>query len=49
VLKKNGDDLSKMKSLNEALIKDIHNLQQENITKGKWENDESREELEKKG
>jgi hypothetical protein len=34
--------------INEALIKEVHKLKQENISKGKWENDESREELKKK-
>jgi hypothetical protein len=37
-----------MQSLNRSLIKEVKNLKQENHSKGKLENDESREELEKK-
>jgi F0F1-type ATP synthase epsilon subunit len=45
---KKGDELSKMQSINESLIKEIKNLKQENNSKSKWENDESREYLKKK-
>jgi arginine/glutamate-rich protein 1 len=37
-----------MQSLNESLIKEVKNLKQEKSSKGKLENDESREELKKK-
>ena len=47
-IKKKGEDLSKIISLNESLIKEVKNLKQENTSKGKWEKDESREDLKKK-
>jgi hypothetical protein len=47
-IKKKGGELSKMRSLNESLIKEVNNLKQENNSKSKWENDESREDLKKK-
>jgi chromosome segregation ATPase len=47
-LKNKGDQLCKMQSLNESLIKEVKNLKQENNSKGKLENYESKEELKKK-
>jgi hypothetical protein len=37
-----------MQSINQALMKEVQKLKQENIRKGKLEKDESREELKKK-
>jgi DNA repair exonuclease SbcCD ATPase subunit len=47
-IKKKGEALSKIRSLNESLINEVNNLKQENNSKSKWENDESREYLKKK-
>jgi hypothetical protein len=47
-IKKKGEELSKIISLNESLIKEVKNLKQENTSKGKWEKDESREDLKNK-
>jgi hypothetical protein len=47
-IKNKGEDLSKIISLNESLLKQVKNLKKENTSKGKWEKDESREELKKK-
>ena len=48
VIKKKGEELSKIISLNESLLKEVKNLKQEKSSKGKWEKDESREDLKKK-
>jgi hypothetical protein len=48
VINKKGEELYKIISLNESLIKEVKNLKQENTSKGKWEKDESREDLKKK-
>jgi hypothetical protein len=37
-----------MKSFNESLIKEVKNLKKERSGKAKWENDDSREDLEKR-
>ena len=42
-IKKKGEVLSKILSLNESLIKEVKDLKQEKNSKSKWENDESRE------
>jgi hypothetical protein len=47
-IKKKGEDLSKIISLNESLIKEVKNLKKENNRKEKWEKDGSREDLRKK-
>jgi hypothetical protein len=47
-IKNKDEDLSKIISLNESLIKEVKKLNQENNSKGKWEKDESREDLKKK-
>jgi hypothetical protein len=47
-IKKKGGELSKIQDLNEALIKEVQKLKQGKSSKGKWEKDESREELKKK-
>jgi hypothetical protein len=39
---KKNDEFTKMQSLNETLIKEVKNLKQENSSKKKWENDDSR-------
>ena len=39
-IKKNCEQLSKIISLNESLIKEVKNLNQEKTSKGKWEKDE---------
>ena len=36
-----------MQSLNESLIKEVKNLKKENTSKGKWEKDDSRENMKK--
>ena len=43
-----GEDIYKIISFNESLMKEVKNLKQENTSKGKWEKDESREDLKKK-
>jgi hypothetical protein len=43
-----GEDISKIISLNESLINEVNILKQENISKGKWEKDKSREYLKDK-
>jgi hypothetical protein len=47
-IKKKNDDFSKMQSINESLITEVKNLKQEKTSKGKWEIDESREDLKNK-
>jgi hypothetical protein len=47
-INKNVEDLSKIISLNESLIKEVKNLKQENNSKDKWKKDESREDLKNK-
>jgi hypothetical protein len=47
-IKKKNDDFSKMQSINESLITEVKNLKQENTSKGKWEINESREDLKNK-
>ena len=44
-IKKKGEELCKVRSLNESLIKEFKNLKQEKISQAKWEKDDSREEL----
>jgi hypothetical protein len=39
-IKNKAEDLSKIISLNESLIKDVNNLKHEKTSKGKWEKDE---------
>jgi hypothetical protein len=45
---KKDDEFSKMQSLNESLIKEVKNIKKENISDGKLEKNESREELKNK-
>jgi hypothetical protein len=45
---KKHDDLTKIQSRNESLIKEVKNLKKEKSSKAKWENDDSREDLKKK-
>jgi hypothetical protein len=47
-IKNKGDELSKIRDLNEALIKEVQKLKQGKSSKGKWEKDKSREELKNK-
>jgi hypothetical protein len=39
-IKNKGEDLSKIRSLNESFIKEAKNLKKENSSKAKWENDD---------
>jgi len=48
MIKKKDDEISKIRDLNEALIKEVQKLKQGMISKGNWENDEAMEELRKK-
>jgi hypothetical protein len=45
---KKDRELSKVHTLNQTLTKEVHKLKQENISNGKCEKVESREELKKK-
>jgi hypothetical protein len=47
-IKNKGEEISKIISFNESLIKEVKNLKQEKTSKGKWEKDESREDLKNK-
>ena len=47
-LNKKCDDLLKVRSLNETLIREVHKLKQENASKGKQENEQLREEVKMK-
>ncbi len=47
-IRNKGQELSKIQSLKESLIKEVKNLKQENSSKAKWEKDESMEDLKKK-
>jgi hypothetical protein len=48
VIRKKGEGLSNILSLNKSLIKKVKNLKQENTSKGKWKKDESRGDLKNK-
>jgi hypothetical protein len=47
-INKKSDELFKIRDLNEALVKEVQKLKQENTSKGKWGKYESREDLKKK-
>jgi len=47
-IKKKGDELSKIRDLNEAFIKEFQKLNQGKTSKEKWEKDESKEWLKNK-
>jgi hypothetical protein len=40
--------LSKIHDLNESLVKEVQKIKQGKTSKGKWENNDSREDLKKK-